>query len=115
MYTDQQKGEFFRLLDKGGTVRAAARAVGVDEDAVEGADAGIEVLVPVSVADVDPFVGALILAGAAQHVRFGARHGVEKHRQQLAQQIRAGAGESVSKSWRRSKSWAVVIAWSCLE
>ena len=32
-YTDQQKEEFFRLLDKGGTVRAAARAVGVHENA----------------------------------------------------------------------------------
>jgi transposase-like protein len=32
-YTDQQKEEFFRLLDRGGTVRAAARAVGVHEDA----------------------------------------------------------------------------------
>ena len=32
-YTDQQKEEFFRLLDRGGTVRAAARAVGVHENA----------------------------------------------------------------------------------
>ena len=32
-YTDQQKEEFFRVLDRGGTVRAAARAVGVHEDA----------------------------------------------------------------------------------
>ncbi|WP_336873970.1 transposase [Rhodococcus qingshengii] len=32
-YTDQQKEEFFRLLDRGGTVRAAARAVGVHEGA----------------------------------------------------------------------------------
>lgn len=32
-YTDAQKEEFFRLLDRGGTVRAAARAVGVHEDA----------------------------------------------------------------------------------
>lgn len=32
-YTDEQKDEFFRLLDKGGTVRAAARAAGVHEDA----------------------------------------------------------------------------------
>ena len=32
-YTDQQKEEFFRLLDRGGTVRAAVRAVGVHEDA----------------------------------------------------------------------------------
>lgn len=32
-YTDQQKEEFFRLLDRGGTVRDAARAVGVHENA----------------------------------------------------------------------------------
>ncbi|MER2085817.1 transposase [Rhodococcus qingshengii] len=32
-YTDQQKEEFFRLLDRGGTVRAAARAVGIHENA----------------------------------------------------------------------------------
>ncbi len=32
-YTDAQREEFFRLLDKGGTVRAAARAAGVHEDA----------------------------------------------------------------------------------
>lgn len=32
-YTDAQQEEFFRLLDKGGTVRAAARADGVHEDA----------------------------------------------------------------------------------
>jgi transposase-like protein len=32
-YTEQQKEKFFRLLDKGGTVRAAARAAGVDENA----------------------------------------------------------------------------------
>lgn len=32
-YTDTQKEEFFRLLDLGGTVRAAARAVDVHEDA----------------------------------------------------------------------------------
>lgn len=32
-YTDAQKEEFFRLLDLGGTVRAAARAVDVHEDA----------------------------------------------------------------------------------
>jgi IS30 family transposase len=32
-YTEQQKDEFFRLLDRGGTVRAAARAAGVHEDA----------------------------------------------------------------------------------
>ncbi|MDJ0441096.1 IS30 family transposase [Rhodococcus qingshengii] len=32
-YTDQQKEEFFRLLNRGGTVRAAARAVGVHENA----------------------------------------------------------------------------------
>ena len=32
-YTDEQKDEFFRLLDRGDTVRAAARAVGVNENA----------------------------------------------------------------------------------
>lgn len=32
-YSKEQKEEFFRLLDKGGTVRAAARAVGVHQDA----------------------------------------------------------------------------------
>jgi transposase-like protein len=32
-YTDEQKDEFFRLLDRGGTVRAAARALGVNENA----------------------------------------------------------------------------------
>ena len=32
-YTREQKDEFFRVLDRGGTVRAAARAVGVHEDA----------------------------------------------------------------------------------
>lgn len=32
-YSDEQKNEFFRLLDRGGTVRAAARAVGVNENA----------------------------------------------------------------------------------
>lgn len=32
-YTEQQREDFFRLLDMGGTVRAAARAVGVHEDA----------------------------------------------------------------------------------
>ena len=32
-YTEHQKEEFFRLLGRGGTVRAAARAVGVHEDA----------------------------------------------------------------------------------
>jgi transposase-like protein len=32
-YTQQQKDEFFRVLDRGGTVRAAARAVGVHENA----------------------------------------------------------------------------------
>lgn len=32
-YTDQQKEEFFRLLERRGTVRAAARAVGVHENA----------------------------------------------------------------------------------
>ena len=32
-YSKEQKDEFFRLLDKGGTVRAAARAVGVHQDA----------------------------------------------------------------------------------
>lgn len=32
-YSKEQKDEFFRLLDKGGTVRAAARAVGVRQDA----------------------------------------------------------------------------------
>lgn len=32
-YTDEQKEEFFRVLDRGGTVRAAARAAGVHEDA----------------------------------------------------------------------------------
>ena len=32
-YTDAQKEDFFRLLDLGGTVRAAARAVDVHEDA----------------------------------------------------------------------------------
>ena len=32
-YTDEQKDEFFRLLDRGGTVRAAARAIGVNENA----------------------------------------------------------------------------------
>lgn len=32
-YTDQQKEEFFRVLDRGGTVRAAALAVGVHENA----------------------------------------------------------------------------------
>lgn len=31
-YTNAQKEEFFRLLDRGGTVRAAARAAGVHED-----------------------------------------------------------------------------------
>lgn len=32
-YTNEQREEFFRVLDKGGTVRAAARAVGVHQDA----------------------------------------------------------------------------------
>ena len=32
-YSESQKEEFFRLLDRGGTVRASARAVGVHEDA----------------------------------------------------------------------------------
>lgn len=32
-YSKEQKDEFFRLLDKGGTVRAAARAIGVHQDA----------------------------------------------------------------------------------
>ena len=32
-YTQEQKDEFFRLLDRGGTVRAASRAAGVHEDA----------------------------------------------------------------------------------
>ena len=32
-YSKEQKEEFFRLLDMGGTVRAAARAVGVHQDA----------------------------------------------------------------------------------
>ena len=32
-YSKEQRDEFFRLLDKGGTVRAAARAVGVHQDA----------------------------------------------------------------------------------
>lgn len=32
-YTDQQKEEFFRVLDRGGTVRAAALAVGAHENA----------------------------------------------------------------------------------
>ena len=32
-YSKEQKDEFFRLLDKGGSVRAAARAVGVHQDA----------------------------------------------------------------------------------
>jgi IS30 family transposase len=32
-YTEEQKDEFFRLLDKGGTVRAAARAANVHQDA----------------------------------------------------------------------------------
>lgn len=32
-YTDEQKDEFFRVLDRGGTVRAAARAAGVHENA----------------------------------------------------------------------------------
>lgn len=32
-YTEQQKEEFFRLLDKDGTVRTAARTVGVHKDA----------------------------------------------------------------------------------
>jgi len=32
-YTDHQKEEFFRILDRGGTIRAAARAVGVNENA----------------------------------------------------------------------------------
>ncbi|SNS45572.1 Transposase [Micrococcales bacterium KH10] len=32
-YTDQQKEEFFRILDRAGTIRAAARAVGVNENA----------------------------------------------------------------------------------
>jgi transposase-like protein len=32
-YSKEQKDEFFRLLDKGGIVRAAARAVGVHQDA----------------------------------------------------------------------------------
>jgi len=32
-YTVERKEEFFRLLDRGGTVRAAARAVGVNENA----------------------------------------------------------------------------------
>ena len=32
-YTEEQKDEFFRILDRGGTVRAAARAVGVNENA----------------------------------------------------------------------------------
>lgn len=32
-YTEEQREQFFRLLDRGGTVRAAARAVGVHEDA----------------------------------------------------------------------------------
>lgn len=32
-YTDEQKDEFFRILDRGGTVRAAARAAGVHENA----------------------------------------------------------------------------------
>lgn len=33
-YTEEQKEEFFRVLDRGGTVRAAARAAGVHENAV---------------------------------------------------------------------------------
>ncbi|XBL46900.1 transposase (plasmid) [Mycobacterium europaeum] len=32
-YSKEQEDEFFRLLDKGGPVRAAARAVGVHQDA----------------------------------------------------------------------------------
>jgi IS30 family transposase len=32
-YTQQQKDEFFRVLDRGGTVRAAAKAVGIPENA----------------------------------------------------------------------------------
>ena len=32
-YTEEQKDEFFRILDRGGTVRAAARAAGVNENA----------------------------------------------------------------------------------
>ncbi|MGW4369734.1 transposase [Nocardia takedensis] len=32
-YTQQQKDEFFRVLDRGGTVRAAARAVSIPENA----------------------------------------------------------------------------------
>lgn len=32
-YAEHQKEGFFRLLDRGGTVRATARAVGVHEDA----------------------------------------------------------------------------------
>ena len=32
-YSDEQKDEFFRILDRGGTVRAAARAAGVHENA----------------------------------------------------------------------------------
>ena len=62
---------------------------------VEGADAGIEVAVPVAVANVDPFVGALAVVGAAQGIGLGAHQGMYEHRQQLAQQVGAGAGESV--------------------
>ena len=32
-YTQAQKESFFELIDRGGTVRAAAKAVGVHEDA----------------------------------------------------------------------------------
>ena len=43
-----------------------------------GADAGVEVPVPVTVTGVDPVVGAWAVVGSAQHVGFGAPQGVEE-------------------------------------
>jgi hypothetical protein len=57
--------------------------------------ASVESTVPVSVALVGPLGAALTVTGAAQGVGFGAEQGVDEGREQLAQHVGVGGGESV--------------------
>ena len=65
---------------------------------------------PVTVALIGAFGAALPVSGAAQCVGFRAHQCVDERRQQLAQHIGVGGGESFGQHRGQSISWAVVIA-----
>ena len=67
---------------------------------IQGACAGVELAMPVAVALIGPLGAALAVSGAAQRVGLRAQQGVDERREQFAQHVGVGGGESIGQHGR---------------